>query len=223
MKILITTLIFLIVSLSTQPQTITGLWGVNEVLVGTRVVTPVAKWLRINDDGMVQSGNGWTQNSLATWTYDESKHFFLTKNLLKAPDPFGGFYVTLTNEKMIWRRIEERDSVQVTLSRIDQLPMAPADSIQGRWTLTSTTDKSSTVSTIQQMQIRPAGLFNLTKSNGDREIGFWHMDPHESRFFLISFDKSVQDKIYRVSFDKEELTMTDVEDSSTLLFRRSLD
>ena len=201
----IISILCVLITYTSFSQSLLGLWTVDEVTVGNRVLTPVAKWFRINENGIVQSGNGWTQNNLATWTYDESKHYLLPKNMLRAPDPFGGFYVTLTDQKMIWKRIEEGDSVTVTLSRANELPMAPADSIQGNWVLQETESSDST--TIKELNIRPDRLFNYTQSNDKRAFGYWHMDGHNPRFSLIDFDKDIADRVFRVSFDKNELIM----------------
>ncbi len=39
-------------------QSVAGFWEIKEVKVGRKLMTPVARWTRINKDGSYQSGNG---------------------------------------------------------------------------------------------------------------------------------------------------------------------
>ena len=60
-------LIFLLlITTPSKAQSITGLWGIDKVEVGIEELTPVAKWVRINENGTYQMGNGWLQNSEGT-------------------------------------------------------------------------------------------------------------------------------------------------------------
>ncbi|MEQ8471069.1 MAG: hypothetical protein RIC35_07785 [Marinoscillum sp.] len=206
-----------------QAQTMIGLWTVDEVLVGDQVLTPVAKWFRICMDSTVQSGNGWTQNNLANWTFDSKKNVFTPINKLTPPDPFGGFKVFYRQGQMIWKRMEEGDSVAVTLSRINELPMAPADSIQGFWKMESqniNTSDSLYSELPLSMHIRPDRLYNLTKPDGSRHFGFWHMDAHAPKFFMISYDKTIKDQVFNVSFQISKLIMKSTTDEIELVYVR---
>ena len=74
-----------------------------EVTVGVEIMTPTAKWTRINEDGTFQSGNGWMQNAEGTWTFDEVSSLFLptTKNWIL--DEGGPFEVMFSGDGMQWR------------------------------------------------------------------------------------------------------------------------
>ena len=132
--ILFTTLI-LFTAVTSVAQTVTGFWGVDEVTVGDRVVTPVAKWFRYEKDFTYRSGNGWTQNDVGSWTFNERTQEFLPMSKRGAPDEFGAFKVSFTSNGMLWEREEEGMPVVVRLSRIEEMPMSPADRISGRWDL----------------------------------------------------------------------------------------
>ena len=70
-------LVAVMVHTSSLSQSVLGFWAVKEVMVGTEIKTPVAKWIKVNDDGSYQSGNGWLQNSEGTWSYDKSSQTYL--------------------------------------------------------------------------------------------------------------------------------------------------
>lgn len=53
----------LVLSVSNTAQSITGLWEVTNVSVGSKQMTPIAKLMRINKDNTPRSGNGCLQNS----------------------------------------------------------------------------------------------------------------------------------------------------------------
>ena len=57
-------------------QEITGFWEFKKVDVGGKIKTPVAKWTKIENDHTYRSGNGWLQNSVGTWTYDDKARQF---------------------------------------------------------------------------------------------------------------------------------------------------
>ncbi len=116
-------------------QSVTGFWEIKEVKVGGKLMTPVARWTRINEDGSYQSGNGWQQNSEGTWKYDSNSHFFIPEETKGIKEPYGGFQVSFKEGNMIWQREEEGMPVTVTLVPIRKLPKSTADKIVGLWDL----------------------------------------------------------------------------------------
>ena len=50
----------------------TGFWEIEEVRVGAEIMTPIAKWTRVNTDGTYETGNGWSQSSRGQWFYDDN-------------------------------------------------------------------------------------------------------------------------------------------------------
>jgi hypothetical protein len=206
-------LVALLCSPPLMSQSITGLWGVDKVQVGSKNVTPVAKWFRINEDGTGQAGNGWLQNWQGSWTYDPETKLYQPEGKDELIDEFGPFKVTFSPGKMTWERQEDGMPVIVSLSSIEEIPMSPADRIKGLWDLESVkkdgADITHSVDPSDKMSffIRWDRLFNLTGPDGQKRSGFWHMDAHEPKFFLVDFEKSVEDQVFEVSFEGNKLVM----------------
>ena len=116
-------------------QEITGFWEFKKVDVGGKIMTPVAKWTIIDVDHTYRSGNGWLQNSVGTWTYDDKGRQFLPTGINGLKDEFGSFTVSFANENMMWEREEDGMKVQITMERIDEMPMSDADKLIGLWDL----------------------------------------------------------------------------------------
>ena len=87
-----------LVGISVRAQPHIGFWRVDKVEVGQETMTPVAKWFRINQDGTYQSGNGWLQNSVGTWTFDKAKNLYVPTEKNGIVDLFGGFEVGVKEE-----------------------------------------------------------------------------------------------------------------------------
>ncbi|MGK7395758.1 MAG: hypothetical protein ACNS62_14355 [Candidatus Cyclobacteriaceae bacterium M3_2C_046] len=128
---IISLVLFLGVSYS-LPAQVTGLWEIYQVKVGDQEMTPQAKWTRFNADGNYQAGNGWQQNDLGSWHLNHQQSSLTLSGQL--PDPFGPFQVNhLSSVEMILQRQEEGMQVVVYFKKIQKLPMAPWDRMQGIW------------------------------------------------------------------------------------------
>lgn len=108
-------------------------------------MTPVAKWTIIDDDHTYRSGNGWLQNSVGTWTYDDKVRQFLPTGINGLKDEFGSFKVSFSNENMMWEREEDGMKVQITMERINEMPMSDADKLIGLWDLTQANNNGETI------------------------------------------------------------------------------
>jgi len=104
--------------------------------VGGKIKTPVAKWTKIENDHTYRSGNGWLQNSVGTWTYDDKARQFSATETNGIKDEFGSFTVSFAEGNMIWEREEDGMKVLITMERIDEMPMSTADKLIGLWDLT---------------------------------------------------------------------------------------
>lgn len=131
----IATLFMSILSLSLMGQDITGIWIVKKVSMGIEEMTPNQRWMEFNEDGSQRSGNGWTQHSIGTYQLEEGKLMVVNTN--GYTDPNGPFYVTMTDEGMMWERDEDGNHVVVLLERIDEVPPTPGDQLLGVWQLDS--------------------------------------------------------------------------------------
>lgn len=171
-----------------------GLWEVNEVMVGDRDVTPTAKWFVFQEDGSLTSGNGNIENFSGFYEYDASKNELIQNNG-NAPDPYGPFKVELTNSYMTWERMEDGMKVVVQLTKVDKKPKAPWDLLQGGWTMSKSegvdpeTGKVKSTYDIEKeryffMWDRAYRKFN---SSGQQiETGVWHIGGHSNEIWTIS-------------------------------------
>lgn len=194
-------------------QPVVGFWEVTSVKVGDRTMTPVAKWFKTNKDGTFQSGNGWTQNSVGTWTYDEVTMEYHPLNTNGIKDEFGAFQVSFSNNHMIWQREEEGMMVIVNLAAIDKMPMAPADRVTGLWKLIKVEEEGENIiksvdpNGQQFAHFRPDKRYRLRLPDNSFTQGYWHMDGHNPEFTLISYNRQEENLSFRVSFEQDQLIM----------------
>lgn len=212
-----------------QQNQMTGLWGVEKVTAGDREMTPIAKWFRINEDGTYQSGNGWLQNAEGTWEYDEQNQTYspTTKNGLI--DEFGAFSVHFKEEKMMWQREEEGMDVTVILSRLDELPKAPADLVQGLWDLEQILENGDDITenfdsdNRYYLFIRWDRIYVQRAADGERSTGYWHMNGHRTEMTLMSHQESKQPETWNVEANDSKLVLTglsDLNQNIEMSFRR---
>lgn len=210
-------LLLVLLSLSsTMAQEVTGFWEITEVKAGDEIMTPVAKWTKINEDGSFQNGNGWQQNSTGTWTYDKNNGLFQFKPVhgIGAEDEEGVYKVSFNNGKMKWEGEEEGTKIVVSLKRTEKLPMSPADSLMGLWDLTKVIKdgKDSTTGydpkNLHYLHIRWDKIFAERTSQGERSMGYWFIRGHAPEITLFSFNKERDDERWRISFNDAELTLT---------------
>lgn len=208
---------------------ITGLWLIENVRVGDQQMTPVAKWTRIHEDGSFESGNGWLQNSAGTWTYDETAGTYAPEDPLGLEDPFGPFSVRFEGETMIWQREEEEMPVTITLTKINELPKAPADQVQGLWDLDAITQDETDITATYDPDNRNYLFFRWDRiyiartPQGERATGYWHMNGHRPEVTLLPHSADIEPQSWRVEADDQELTLTGISDSNTgrtLVFKR---
>ena len=127
--------LIILTSCTAQNEKFIGLWEIQKVMVGSEQMTPVAKWARINQDGTYESGNGWLQNTSGTWTYKSGERSLMMTSTLDIADEYGGFTIAYDHDKMNWTRNEEGMEVKIILKPITELPMSPADYLEGGWEL----------------------------------------------------------------------------------------
>lgn len=214
------------VALSAKTQSIVGFWTVDQVKVGARNLTPVAKWFKYHKDHTYQAGNGWTQNDVGTWKFDNVKKEFLPESN-NGEDEYGSFKVRFSGKKMTWERKEDGMLVIVSLSKITEMPMSPKDSIAGIWQLISVTrnDKDITPSydpqNLETILIRWTETYRKTNPDGSQSLGFWHMDAHEPELHMIDFNREVDFQVFNVSFKDDFVLMKPKMDSDlTFTYKR---
>lgn len=219
-KLLLLTATFIYAGSATFAQKVTGFWEVTKVSMQGQSMTPVAKWTKINEDGSFQSGNGWLQNSIGSWTYDEVTREFSADETNGIRDEFGPFSVSFQDETMFWKRMEEGAEVTVELQRIDQLPMATADRIKGLWDLSALTKNGEDITSsfdpggLHYLFIRWDRIYQARNPQGERESGYWHINGHRPEVTLLSYTKGKEPQSWRVEVSDAELIMTGISDSN---------
>jgi len=227
-KINLTVLILILSFFNSQAQSeqLYGLWLVEEVYVGDEIMTPVSKWFRINPDGTYQSGNGWLQSASGNWIHDAASNSFTAHDSLDVKDNFGAFSLTFDDDKMNWQREEEGIEVTVKLTLIENLPLSPADYLEGVWKLKEISlNEESILSEFDpernhQLFIRWDRLYvNYTPEN-EKYFGYWFIHAHRPELRLIP--QSDMDKMekWEVQVDEKELQLIGISKSNKGVLRQ---
>ncbi|MDW7694107.1 hypothetical protein R9C00_05075 [Flammeovirgaceae bacterium SG7u.111] len=211
---------FLISCAYSQQSNVVGFWEIEKVMVGEEVMTPVAKWTKINADGTYQSGNGWLQNSTGTWTFDKNNNLFSPEEKNGIKEGFGAFTVSLDGKKMKWEREEEGMKVVVSLIPIEKKPMSTADKIHGLWDLTSAAKGGENITSEYDANdkcylfIRWDRLYRERTPEGERATGYWHINGHKPEVTFLSHQERKAPKTWRVEVEDTQLIMTGISDSN---------
>ncbi|BDD12103.1 hypothetical protein FUAX_45350 (plasmid) [Fulvitalea axinellae] len=215
--------LFMIVACMTQAQPVVGLWHVTEVTVGNKLKTPVSKWIKLNEDGTRTEGNGWTQNVVGLWTYDEkTKELTPHNDLGSIREGFAPFKVKFQGDTMQWTREEYGMQVLVTLTPTQEMPPAPADLVKGLWALDQVKDSDDNElldydkERKQYIFIRQDMLYRLRLPDQNVLEGFWHMHGHSPTLTLINYDRDVDNQVYRVSFMEGKLIMKSADENGNV-------
>jgi len=216
----LTIALLFILSTSLCAQPVVGFWEIKEVKVGTEVMTPVAKWTRIEAGGTYQSGNGWLQNSEGTWTYNEKQKAFLPKETNGLSDPFGAFQVSTNDGEMVWEREEEGMTVSIVFQSIEELPKAPADWLSGLWQLHEVTRNQEVVTAAFDPDNRHYIFFQWDRiyvaqtPAGERATGYWHINSHRPEITLLPHREGAAPESWKIAAADTELRMTGISDTN---------
>lgn len=213
--------LFIITSIClSEAQNIVGLWKINEVKVGTKKMTPVAKWTKINKDGTYQSGNGWLQNSEGNWTFDTKRNLYAPKEKNGIIDEFGPFTVEFTKKGMTWLREEEGIIVTVSLKRINKLPKATSDKLIGLWSLETYTKNGSDITNTfdpdkkHYIFIRWDRIYIDRTPKEKRSTGYWHIHGHKPEITFLPHSKDEKVKSWKVVVTEASLKLMGLSDSN---------
>lgn len=209
-----------------QENDIIGFWEVEKVAIGKEMMTPVAKWFRINPDRTYQSGNGWLQSEQGHWQYNKESNLYTAKDDLGIEDEYGGFNVSFEQGKMIFERVEDGMPVKVTLIPIQSLPMSPADYLEGFWDLISIT-KDGQPMTDQfdpnrqhYIHIRWDRIYINYSPEGKRLTGYWHIHGHRSQITLLPHQGNSNPESWNIDVDENELIMVGLSDTNSNIERK---
>ena len=211
---------FLLMTSFSQAQSVVGFWQMARVDVGDMNMTPVAKWTRIHEDGSYESGNGWLQNGNGTWMYDDENQVFTNKNFLDIADRYGGFKVSFEGENMIWQREEDGMEVIVTLEPIEELPMSPADYLEGLWSLEEHGPKEDASKGPARLMMGWDRIFRAYDEAGKKSTGYWHIHGHKPEVTLLPHLEGGVVETWRIEVNEEVLKMQGISDSNKGVERR---
>ncbi len=173
-----------------QPLPVDGFWLVTKVTVGSREITPVARWARLGD-GKHTTGNGWLQHSFGTYAYDKAKSELSLVTANEPKDEFGPFKVTRNGPLMTWSRVEDEETVVVELKPITEMPMSPSDEAKGLWILEKATKNGEDITKTfdrdkkHYLFIRWDHQFDRQNNAQERISGYWFVDSHQPQMTFI--------------------------------------
>jgi len=223
-KLLLTSVFTFVLFLSNYhvwaQETLVGLWEIKTVTVGEEMMTPVAKWTRINADGSFQSGNGWLQNSSGSWNYDVHTQIYSSIDSLDVADEFGGFKVSFESENMIWERLEEGMNVKVLLEKISTLPKSTADHLEGLWELTEISESGNSLTDEMfkdgqpKIHFRWDRIYVFISPEGERSTGYWHIHGHRPEITLLPHSADEQAESWSVVVNEKDALFRGISDSN---------
>lgn len=196
---------------------ITGLWVVEEVKVGEEQMTPNARWMRFNEDSTQQSGNGWLQHSIGTYSYSLTDSTLTITNTNGYEDIYAPFKVSFKDNNMLWKRVEDGANVTVILKKTNKLPQAYGDVLLGVWDLEKITENGKDVTPLYDeeqknyLYMRWDGKFIVNNSTAGRTRGIYNVHAHKPEVELIV---SINDTLQR---ERWQFEATD----STLVFENT--
>lgn len=218
--LLIITFMLLAFSSYSQKSRMIGLWEAINVNVGEQNMTPVSKWFKFNSDGSSAAGNGWLQNSAGSWEYNEEDNTFSNYDSLGIEDRFGAFDVSFDKEYMYWEREEEGMKVKVTVKPIDELPMSPADYLEGIWDLESISEAEQDITDTYDpnnkhyLHFRWDRIIVYHTPVGERKTGYWHIHGHRSDITLLPHQEGEEAESWKIEVNEHELTMRGISESN---------
>jgi len=122
-------------------------------------------------------------------------------------DPFEAFEVLFEEEKMIWKRQEEGQEVQVVLSKTNGLPAFGRDKILGAWE----------VSTLEgeKLMFRWDQVFVKMDLSGNKEYGVYKVHGHKPEVELIYYKDECKREYLNYSIIGDSLTFSNMKNAET--------
>jgi len=210
-----------------EKPTIEGLWIVKSVIVGEENMTPNARWMKFNSDSTQQSGNGWFQHSIGTWSFNQSTNALTITNTNVLEDPNEPFSVILSDDEMTWKRVEEGQPIVVNLERTIQLPTTYGDQLLGLWSLKESTGSTNYSTPLDTVGITDYVFFRWDKrfvigTEKGRIRGVYQVHGHRPEVELIPYTKAYTSDTWGINFNGEQITLNllDTDSVVTRTFKR---
>lgn len=206
-------------------NSIEGLWLVEKVNVGKDEMTPIARWMQFNIDSTQVSGNGWLKHSFGSWSLND-KNQLKINNLNGLSDDSEPFLINLEKDKMIWRRIEENQKVQVFLKRINKLPTSSGNNLMGLWKLESykkdekdITNKENPKNN-QTLYLSWDNVYREHNLLSGRKVGVYKIHGHKPELQMVNYGKNPQFNFWNFSLIKNKLILISRDNKTIKTYRR---
>lgn len=204
-------------NLDAEAQEMEGLWLVQKVEVGSKNMTPNAKWFDLKAGGIYESGNGWLKNGEGTWAFDANTSELKTKETYfldqKAP-PFKVSFLSST--EALWTRNEDGMTVQVFLKKASKKPMSRMDLAYGLW-------KAESGELDFNLLIRWDRIYER-RGNTDRKTGYWIAHAHRAEIVFLPHVAGATPETWKMEFEGlKTMTLTAISPEladSTIIFIR---
>lgn len=218
---------FLLLACTTQKNntSIEGLWLVEKVQMGTKEMTPLARWTRFNSDATQSSGNGWLQHSIGSWKLNGDR--LSVENTNGIIDNFEPFKISLEGEKMSWEREEEGNNVQVFLKRIKELPASEGNKLMGLWVLKeffeNGVDKTTSINVPERAMIhfRWDNVYVQHNMPQGKRTGVYKIHGHKPEIQMITYGKENNFDFWKFEISDDLLTMISTDNTTKIVFKRS--
>lgn len=198
-----------------EQASINGLWVIEKVKVGNEDMTPNGRWVRLNADSSQQSGNGWTQHSVGTWSFNKTNNTLQVINTNGYIDEGEPFKVSFEGDKMFWERTEEGENVKVVLAKAKELPQSYGDEILGVWTLTKMQEAGVDKTNVENhfLYMRWDKKFVTQDSTGNKFMGIYNVDGHRPEVeFIYNIPSRLVSEKWEFNATKDVLTMQRIVD-----------
>lgn len=195
-----------------QKQAINGLWVVNSVKIGEEEMTPNARWMKFDADFTQQSGNGWLQHSIGTWSLNPDTNELSIENTNGLTDLNEPFLMTLGQNEMIWERTEEGQNIKVTLVRSSELPKTYGDNLFGLWKLEESIGEgdfftaSKNTNTFDNLFFGWDKRFVIRSEKG-RINGVYNVHGHKPEVELIPYGDQFERSFWKVDINENSISI----------------
>lgn len=189
MKNLLTILLMALLCAScNEKPNIVGLWKVTSVKAGDAIMTPNGRWMRFHENGSQESGNGWFQHSVGTWSLNAEDNTLDVVNTNGLIDPEDPFTISLSASEMTWTRTEQGQLVEVKLIRTNELPKINSDALLGLWLMENAEGNGPFFSGAENggLYFRWDKRFDMYTPNG-KIHGVYNVHGHKSEVELIPY------------------------------------
>lgn len=213
-KLAILSIVFFIFSCNQVQKSkseINGLWLVKKVKIGENEMTPVARWMKFNNDSTQTSGNGWLQHSVGTWSLKNNS--LSVKNTNGLLDEAAPFKVEIQINKMTWSREEEGENVQVFLEKTDKLPTSNGNKLIGLWKIDSiiindkNVDSEINPSNKAALHLRWDNTYVFHNLPEGKKYGVYKIHGHKPELQMVDYGDNSKFNFYKFSLDNNNLEL----------------